>query len=584
MEHNIIDLEVFRPATIGVNGDPRQTIVGTELVTFPNRDGMRLVGFHDYPNEGLENGRWMIVLPGYGETKTDVIATSYFLAKNGFHTLRFDYSWHVGESDGDIISTNLEAMKNDLLSSVDYLYRRFRSKEIGVVASSLASRALLRAAREDERIRLLLNLVSVVDVRKTLYAIYQEDYFDRVKRGVRVGVLDVLGFQVDADSFLRSAIENGYDDLNTTMEDLKHITAPIVFFAAEKDEWVELDDVRRAVYACPGKRRDWQILDGAMHELNENSEVARKTLREVVRYAGFFLFNQIDFNGIKQPNLREIGLRIRKEKKRNKLIYATSKDQEREFWKSYLENYSFIVNVPDYWDLMALVYSLLGEIKSCDRILDAGCGIGNFGTYHLIRLLYAARNQPIVPSRCQSPSIHYVGVDFVRAAIEQARRTHTEIEEEFIQRRNGWSAQPLINRSYGLVDLDFPLPFQDNSFEKICCNLVVSYLRDPAEAIAKLAKLLKNEGTIVVTSLKPFADLSQIYRNFIKTAKSKTDIEEGRKLLSNAGRVKSKQAQGLYQFFSEEVLTNMLKEAGLHDVETYRSLGNQANVAIGTKK
>ena len=144
----------------------------------------------------------MIVLPGYGETKTEVLTESYFLAKNGLHTLRFDYSWHVGESDGDILYTTLESMKDDILSSLDYLYYRFGPEKVGVVASSLASRALLRAAREDDRIRLLLNLVSIVDLQKTLFAIYQEDYFQRAKDGLAVGKMDVLGFQVDADSFL----------------------------------------------------------------------------------------------------------------------------------------------------------------------------------------------------------------------------------------------------------------------------------------------------------------------------------------------------------------------------------------------
>ena len=94
----------------------------------------------------------------------------------------------------------------------------------------------------------------------------------------------------------------------------------------------------------------------------------------------------------------------------------------------------------------------------------------------------------------------------------------------------------------------------------------------------------KPGGKIVISSLKPFADLSQIYRNFITSAKRKADIEQARNLLSNAGRIKVKEAHGVYEFFSEAALRKLLKTTGLTEVETFRSLGNQANVAVGLKR
>jgi SAM-dependent methyltransferase/esterase/lipase len=558
------------------------TRIGTELVTFLNKGKMRLVGFHDYPVGLPDRGSWMIVLPGFGETKTEVLSESYFLAKNGLHTLRFDYSYHVGESDGSILYTTLESMKDDILSSLDYLDRRFGPEKVGVVASSLASRALLRAAREDDRIRLLLNLVSVVDLRKTLFAIYQEDYFQRAKDGLAVGAMDVLGFQVDADSFLRSAIENHYEDLNTTLEDMRHIHAPVVFFAAEEDAWVELEDVRQTIYAVSGKREDLHILEGAMHELHENPAVSQKALNGIVHYAARFLLGEDPFDHITKPGLKEIGFRLRKEKKRNRILHSTSKQEEREFWKSYLDKYSFVVNIPDYWDLMNLAYILLGELKPQDRILDAGCGIGNYGTFLLVKLLYAARNQPI-SLRHQHPFLHYVGLDFVGDAMLQARNSQQDIEKEFVQMRDMTASGRLLISSYFVADLETVLPFKENTFDKICCNLVISYLRTPERVVGEMVRLLKPGGRIVVTSLKPFADLSQVYRNFVKVAKSRADIAEAQKLLSNAGRIKAKEAQGVYQFFSEEALMDLLKEASVCEVETYRSLGNQANVVVGVK-
>ncbi len=525
----------------------------------------------------------MLVLPGFGETKTEVLAEAYFLAKNGFNALRFDYSYHIGESDGNITETTLESLKDDILACLDFICRKFAPVKIGAVASSLASRALLRAAREDRRLQLVLNLVSVVDVQKTLYSLYQEDYFEWVKQGKPVGIMDVLGFQVNAGQFLRSAIQHSYENLQTTIDDVRHIVAPVVFFAAADDTWVQLDDLRQLIYVRPGERKDLYILDGAMHELQENAAVSRAVLDGLVSSAVQYLAGPDETCRVIQPKLREIGFRLRKEKLRNKIIYETKKESERDFWKSYLDKYSFIVNVPDYWELMTLVYSLLrlGDSDPGESVLDAGCGIGNFGAYLLVKKLYEAKRDPL--TSLQNYSFRYVGLDFVEDAILQARRSHSQLENEFLGLDAACPQRGLLKGGYSLADLDFALPLKEVSFEYVCCNLVISYLRNPMKSIRDLVSVLKPGGRIVVSSLKPFADLSQVYRNFIKIAKDKSDIEEARKLLSNAGRIKVKEAHGVYEFFSEATLTDLLQSAGLSEIETYRSLGNQANVAVGLK-
>lgn len=560
---------------------PRISSVVSELITFENRLGKRIVGFHDFPKGNDQDKRWIIVLPGYGESKTDVLTLSYFLAKNGFHALRFDYSDHVGESDGEILSTTLSKMKDDILSSLDYLYRQFQPTAVGAVASSLASRALLRAAREDDRIRALVNLVSVVDLRKTLTSIYNEDHFEHAHREIANGVMDVLGFQVDADHFLQSAIKDRYENLVTTMDDASHIAAPTVFFVAEKDVWVELEDARRVFDAAGSEQKDFYVLKGAMHRLYENPQVVKEALKAVVDYSSRYLPENKKYRVVQEPNLKEIGSRIRREKERARLIHAVTKEEERDFWKSYLQKYSFIINVHDYWNLLDFIYRLLGEPASGETILDAGCGIGNYGTFLLLKLMY--RLQQSLMATAASPFFSYVGIDFVKEAILQAKEAHDGIEAEFGRKLNLFSGQRPAFFSYFLADVESSLPFENHAFDKICCNWVISYLEDPQKAVADMARVLKPKGRMVVTSLKPFADLSEVYRNFVRVADTRQEIEEARKLLTNAGRVKAKEAEGIYHFFSEEELADLLKKSGLKEVETYRSFGNQANVAVGTR-
>lgn len=537
-----------------------------------------MVGYHDFSGNKAGNNPWMIVLPGYGETKTDVLTTSYYLAKNGFHTLRFDYSDHIGESEGEILFTSLTKIKDDILSSVDYLHHRFHPNVLGAVSSSLASRALLRAAREDKRIRLVVNLVSVIDVRKTLFAIYKEDYLERAERGLVNGVMDVLGFQVDADHFLQSAIRDHYEDLETTIEDVSHIEAPVIFFAAENDVWVDLGDVEKVFQAAASDQKDICILHGAMHRLYENPRVVKRVLKEVVSYSARYIGKSRKDCVFHEVDLREIGVRIRKEQDRNKTLHAVTKKEEQNFWKTYLQKYSFIINVHDYWSLLDLLYRLLGDATSEKKILDAGCGIGNYGTFLIMKLIYRIRQSLAAPSS----GTHYVSVDFVKDALLQAKATHDRMGEEFFRGFTFPGPRPM-SFSYLHSDLESHLPFDDGVFDQVCCNLVISYLRDPCAAVAEMLRVLKPKGRIVVTSLKPFADLSEIYRNFLRVAETKQQIEEAYKLLSNAGRVKVKEAEGIYHFFSEEELTNILNGAGAREVETYRSFGNQANVVTGAK-
>jgi ubiquinone/menaquinone biosynthesis C-methylase UbiE len=573
-------LKIVTPGSLQQVVSRADAAVCTELVTFENQEGLRLVGFHDYVSTDSPPAGWMLVLPGYGETKTDVLAEAYFLAKNGFHTLRFDFSDHVGESDGDILKTSLTKFTSDIHSATNYLFERFGPVKLGAVARSLASRALIRAAREDRRIRLIINLVCIVDVRKTLCMIYREDHFAHFHRGYRSGVMDVLGFQVDSDNFLQSASEDNFENLNDTLDDVRHLAVPTIFFAAEQDVWVELKDVRHVFDEVASGDKELYVLKNVMHTIHENPQLAQQVLRHVTACSVKYLTNTEAYSLIK-PQAREIGLRIKREKERNKLVHSVSKEEEREFWKTYLDKYSFVINVHDYWNLLELIYRLLGEPKSGEKLLDAGCGLGHFGLFLLLKSFYGLQHAPLL--NVPQPVYNYVGVDFVREGILGALSSQYAIEEKFVQNFTFSMKQKTFSAAFCVGDLDQGMPFKDGSFEKICSNLVVSYLQSPSVAVDEMVRVLKPQGRIVLTSLKPFADLSEVYRNFVKVTASKEAIGEAQKLLSNAGRIKLKEAKGIYEFFSEEALAEMLKDAGVRDVETFRSFGNQANLAIGTK-
>ena len=143
-----------------------------------------------------------------------------------FVRLRFDWSEHVGESEGDVFTCTLSKMMDDLAGLVEHQKAMCAETKLGLVATSLAGRVALKMASFDKRVDFLVMLAPVVDLRHTLWMTYREDLVANYKKGKRYGTLDVLGFNINADAFLRDAVHNDFSDLSTSLIDAEQIRAP----------------------------------------------------------------------------------------------------------------------------------------------------------------------------------------------------------------------------------------------------------------------------------------------------------------------------------------------------------------------
>jgi hypothetical protein len=267
--------------------------------------------------------------------------------------------------------------------------------------------------------------------------IYNEDGFAEKLYGIELGIRDVMGFQVDADRFLEDAYNHDFHSLATSSKDVADLSIPTFFFVAGKDPWVSKESVRSVFEKSPAHVKRLCTIPGIMHELFENPIVAADTCGEIVRVAG----NCVDLaiaaeSSIQVPTDRVITARARSERRGNSRDLNTT--EERIFWAKYLEKYAHIVNLQDYWKLLDSLDTSLGGWKRGDVILDAGCGIGNLGTFILVRYLYQSL-QLRVASLKRKPSVRYVGVDFVDGAIQQAKLTQAGIRRQF-QPKMKWSA------------------------------------------------------------------------------------------------------------------------------------------------
>jgi SAM-dependent methyltransferase len=281
-----------------------------------------------------------------------------------------------------------------------------------------------------------------------------------------------------------------------------------------------------------------------------------------------------------EPSHREIGLQNRVERERSKKRRPMEKSDHVAFWEDYLQNFQTIPNVADFWRLMDHLYRLMGPCHQGERILDAGCGNGNFGVF--LQLNHAFRQRYGKRGDFRSPD--YVGLDFVPAALAQAMtnfaQVGTTLQGQFYA---GLRAYEPMSMRVCQADLESVLPFPDHSFDRVVCNLVLGYVRDPLFTLREYLRVLTPQGRLVISNLKPYADLSAIYRNFVDTAQTKDQVEEGRRLLDNSGRIKEREGEGTFHFHYQTELESLLRAAGVSRPRIYSTFGNQALIAVAEK-
>ena len=551
------------------------------MVQFTNEANRVVIGFLDFVGPVASNRSLIIIPPGFGQTKTEVIPVSYPLARLGFVVLRYDHTDHVGESDGEILNSSLTSMEEDLQGALKFARKKLHASKVGVAAYSLEFRNALRVAAGGTQIDFLCSILGMVDIRRALQSIYAQDIIALYHLGVRWGVSDLLGFKVNSDNFLSSAIRASLHTLRGAIRDAERLTMPVLFIVGGKDLLTKRGAIEDVFHVIPSSQKEMRVLPDTMHVFNESKDSLR-IVNEALAYGASKYLNG-DTHCKTKVDLceKEVDERVEWERKRFRDLRSIDRREEIDFWCTYLKDFRRIVNLPDYWSLQELIHDTWGGVAAGERILDAGSGTGNFGSYLIVKYLYRVMSSAV--NHGTRPLFNYVGVDFVYSSLQEARGAHAALQKNCAEQVGLIKRNPFISCDFFQSDLAEPLCFRDNSFDKVCCNLVLSYVPDDHFTLKEMWRVLKPGGKMVVTTLKPHADLSEVYRNFLKMADSDKEIEDARCLLANAGMIRAREAEGLYRFYSQQELESKLTDLGAVKPRILSAFSNQVFAGFAEK-
>lgn len=273
----------------------------------------------------------VIIVPPYAKTMRDVFSTSQCMVYNGFRSWRFDYTNHIGASDGDMFDFTLSSAIKDLKAVLSAVREMYKNAPLGIISISLGAPIVFRALKQYENVGCLVSLVGVVNVQDTLFRVIGEDLVDDFLKSQLTGhSREVLGYEVST-RFIMDVVNEDWYSLDSTCQNVKACKFPIVQIAAESDTWVLLDAVKSVFGICGiSAPRKVYIIPGASHKLENNPTAARIAHVQAVMFLRWYLMNEkIQTDEVRVPSFLEIVKKNRQEREFEKDGYRTKHQEDR---------------------------------------------------------------------------------------------------------------------------------------------------------------------------------------------------------------------------------------------------------------
>jgi len=525
----------------------------------------------------------IIMAPGYGQTASDYMALSYYLAQHRFRVLRYDPTNHLGNSEGELQQTTLRSMQHDLEKVMEFVRHTWPQAPLVVIACDLAARAALKTAAHTDPLDLLLLVNPAIDMASLLMAVHGHDLIADYQFGLRRGVCNLLGLNVNVDQFVSDLVAGRCADLESTLEDLRLIRSPLCIATSPADSTaLPPTDLPHAFMTALGTHTRLANISSPVTDRHLDVHGAPpaafgqllKQISSIISVQTLSPQQEI----AAQPF---VARQHRIEQEFNFLRHDGSQINREALCAAHLAQLPQLGNLHEYRKLLDDLYGLMSPLEPGAVLVDAGVGQSDLTRTALVNHTYRAGQS----SWTDRPPPLMVGVGRSRERISQARHAALVLQRELATGFVGrLSAMPPLAIAWLQADRRSALPFKTGSVSRLVCNLSLPYAPSPLAALKEWDRVLHPDGRLILTVFHPNTDLSPIYRRHLRQANQDEFSAQAQPLLHYFARLREAIHHGILQTFDEAGLGALLRQCGIVSFRILPIFDGQALVAIVGKQ
>ncbi len=525
----------------------------------------------------------IIIAPGYGQTASDYMALSYYLTQHRFRVLRYDPTNHLGNSEGELQQTTLRSMQHDLEKVLEFVRHTWPQAPIVVIAGDLAARAALKTAAHTRALDLLLLVNPAIDVASLLMAVHGHDLIADHQFGLRRGVCNLLGLNVNVDQFVSDLVAGRCADLESTLEDLRLIRSPLCIATSPADSTaLPPTDLPHAFMTALGTQTRLVNISSPVTDQHLDVHGAPPAaFRQLLKQISSVISVQTMSPQQEIAAQPYVARQHRIEQEYNFLRHDGSQINREALCAAHLAQLPHLGNLHEYRKLLDDLYALMSPLEPGAALVDASVGQSDLTRAALINHTYRAGKA----SWTDRPSPLMVGVGWSQERIGQARHAVLVLQRELATGFVGrLSAMPPLAIAWLQADRRSTLPFKTGSVSRLVCNLSLPYMPSPLAAIKEWHRVLHPDGRLIFTVFHPNTDLSPVYRRHLRQANQDEFSAQAQPLLHYFARLREAVRHGILHTFDEAGLGALLRQCGIVSFRILPIFDGQALVAIVGKQ
>jgi PAS domain S-box-containing protein len=522
----------------------------------------------------------VVIAPGFGQTQTDYLPLSFYLAAGRFRVLRYDHTNHIGQSDGDILQTTLRSMQVDLQTVLEFAHSTWPTAPLTLFAEDIAARVALKVLARSHAADRLLLLNPVFDLQSALLTTFRHDVITDHRHGLRRGVANLWGLNVNLDQFVSDAIAGGLADLATASSDLGALDHPPVIFTTPRRNRLadsSFGSLDRALEGLGAPPLVVPLQVDVSGETGASDERHLTAFRMMMRHMAAPTPADRPSPQMREPTAHDIHHQRQLEQERVRIRHHVSQATRDALWIARLAQLSELGNLPDYWALEDELYRRLLPLTSGMTVIDVGCGQGDLARVMLTNQAYRSIHQS---GPTLSP-LHYVGLGQSHESLKTAEHyVQTFVRELTTAFSSALLPAQLVKTEWLWGDWDSPLPLMNGSADRILYHLSLAFAPSPLHALRQALPALRPDGMIIVTCFQPQADLSTLFRRHLQASGLDEFGAPAQIVLHYLGRLREALRHGLLHSFERTDLTRLLAHAGARLIRVDPLLEDHLLIAV----